>query len=55
MSNISENLIKARRIINELEKLNANPDLQGRKQLYDKAIELDIIVQQIIINTADYA
>ena len=53
--NISENLIKARRIIFELEKLNANPDLQGKKHLYDKAIELDIIVQQIIINTADYA
>jgi len=53
--NISENLIKARNLISELEQLNANPDLTGHKQLYDKAIELDIAVQQIIINTADYA
>jgi len=53
--NISENLIKARNLISELEQLNANPDLTGHKQLYDKAIELDIVVQQIIINTADYA
>ena len=53
--NISENLIKARNLISELEKLNANPNLSGHKQLYDKAIELDIVVQQIIINTADYA
>lgn len=53
--NISENLIKARNLISELEQLNSNPDLTGHKQLYDKAIELDIVVQQIIINTADYA
>lgn len=53
--NISEQLIKARKLISELEKLNANPALTGHKQLYDKAIELDIVVQQIIINTADYA
>ena len=53
--NISEYLIKTRNLISELEQLNANPDLTGHKQLYDKAIELDIAVQQIIINTADYA
>ena len=41
--------------MNELEQLNANPDLTGHKQLYDKAIEIEIAVQQIIINTADYA
>jgi hypothetical protein len=53
--NISENLIQARKLISELERLSANPDLSGHKQLYDKAIELDIVVQQIIISTADYA
>ena len=46
--NISENLIKARKIISELEQLNANPDLVGHKQLYDKAIELDILVQLVV-------
>lgn len=55
MKDISEYITKARKIISELEKLNANPDLAGHKQLYDKAIELDVIVQQIIIDTADYA
>ena len=55
MKDISEQLIKAKKLISELEQLNANPDLTGHKQLYDKAIELDIVVQQIIINTADYA
>jgi len=55
MKDISEQITKARKIISDLEKLNPNPDISGHKQLYDKAIELDIIVQQIIINTADYA
>jgi len=55
MKDISEYIIKARIIISDLEKLNANPDLTGHKQLYDKAIELDVLVQQIIIDTADYA
>ena len=55
MKDISEYITKARRIISDLEKLNANPELTGHKQLYDKAIELDILVQQIIIDTADYA
>ena len=55
MKDISEYITKARRIISDLEKLNANPDLTGHKQLYDKAIELNVLVQQIIIDTADYA
>lgn len=53
--NISENLIKARKLINQLEMLNANPALIGKQQLYDKAVELDIIVQNIIMKVADYA
>jgi hypothetical protein len=55
MKDISEYIIKVKKIISDLEKLNANPELTGHKQLYDKAIELDIVVQQIIIGTADYA
>jgi len=55
MKDISEYITKARRIISDLEKLNANPAITGHKQLYDKAIELDVLVQQIIIDTADYA
>ena len=55
MRDISEYISKARKIISELERLNANPDLSGRKQLYDKTIELDVLVQQMIIDTADYA
>jgi hypothetical protein len=55
MKDISQQILDAKKIIADLELLNANPDLIGHKQLYDKAIELDIVVQQIIINTADYA
>ena len=55
MKDISEYITKARKIISDLEKLNANPEITGHKQLYDKAIELDVLVQQIIIDTADYA
>jgi len=46
---ISENIIKAKKIIKDIEHLNANPELLDMEIMYDKAIELDMIVQQILI------
>jgi hypothetical protein len=55
MNDISEQIVQIRKLINQLEMLNANPALIGKQQLYDKAVELDIIVQNIIMKVADYA
>ena len=52
---LSEQIIKARQLLNQMEMLNANPELQGKKQLYDTAISLDIVVQSMVFITADYA
>lgn len=49
---ISQNIIDARNILSDLERLNANPELIDKQIMYDKAIDLDIIAQQIIIKTA---
>lgn len=55
MNDISEQIVKVRKLINQLEMLNANPVLAGKQQLYDKAIELDVLVQNIIMQVANYA
>jgi len=46
---ISENIIKAKKIIKDIEHLNANPELIDMEIMYDKAIELDTCAQQILI------
>ena len=55
MNDISLQIVKARKLINQLEMLNSNPVLTGKKQLYDTAMELEILVQNIIMNVANYA
>jgi len=52
---ISQQIINLKKLTNRLEMLNANPEIQGRKQLYDTAIEMDVVIQNIIFNTANYA
>lgn len=52
---ISQQIIDLKKLLNQLEMLNSNPAIAGRKQLYDTAISMDVIVQNIIFNTADYA
>jgi hypothetical protein len=52
---ISQQIIDLKKLTNRLEMLNANPEIQGRKQLYDTAIEMDVVIQNIIFNTANYA
>jgi len=52
---ISQQIIDLKKLTNRLEMLNANPEIQGRKQLYDTAIEMDVIIQNIIFNTVNYA
>jgi len=55
MTDISQQIVQVRKLINQLEMLNANPALVGKQQLYDKAIELDVLVQNIIMQVANYA
>jgi len=52
---ISQQIIDLKKLLNQLEVLNANPQIAGRKQLYDTAISMDVLIQNIIFNTADYA
>lgn len=52
---ISQQIIDLKKLLNKLEVLNANPQVAGRKQLYDTAISMDVLIQNIIFNTADYA
>lgn len=52
---ISQQIIDIKKLLNQLEMLNANPQIAGRKQLYDTAIAIDVLIQNIIFNTADYA
>ena len=49
---ISRHIIEARKILSEIEQLNANPALIDLEIMYHKAVDLEIIVQQILITTA---
>ena len=49
---ISRHIIEARKILSEIEQLNANPALIDLEIMYKKAIDLDVIAQQMIITTA---
>lgn len=46
---ISEQIIKAKAIIKELELLNSNPALNGVENIRTKLIELDAVVQHMMI------
>ena len=52
---ISQQIIDLKKLLNRLEILNSNPQISGRKQLYDTAIAMDVVIQNIIFNTANYA
>lgn len=55
IDDISQEIIQMRRAINQLEMLNSNPYLTGKKQLYDTTLELQNLVQMLAIKVADYA
>jgi hypothetical protein len=52
---ISQQILDLKKLLNRLEMLNANPQIAGRKEMYDTAIAMDVQVQNIIFNTANYA
>jgi len=45
---ISHGIIIAKELIKDAEKLNSNPAMYGYDNLYNKLIELDICVQQLL-------
>jgi hypothetical protein len=49
---ISQNILDARKLLSEIEQLNANPALIDVEIIYKKAIDLDVVIQQMIITTA---
>jgi hypothetical protein len=51
---ISEQIVSAKRQLNQLEMLNANPQITGKKLIYDACITLETIVQNMIARTANY-
>lgn len=51
---ISQEIVEARRILSKIEMLNANPELGGRKLIYDTLQELNAVIQVMMIRTADY-
>ena len=51
---ISEQIIIAKRKITEIERLIANPEINGRKQIYDACLSLETTVQTMIARTVNY-
>lgn len=47
VNDISQEIIDAKKIIDKLEKLNANPLTHGHINIYNTLIELDIKVQEL--------
>ena len=50
MKDISGHLIAAKKLLNKLEQLNANPDLSGEGKVFDVLIDLDMVVQSMFFN-----
>ena len=55
MSDISQDIVQMRKTINQLEMLNANPYISGKKQISDAVQELKTMVMLLEIKVADYA
>lgn len=51
---ISEQIISAKKKITEIERLIANPEISGKKLIYEACIDLDVIVQTMIARTVNY-
>ncbi len=55
MSDISYDIINLRRMLNQLEILNANPDINGKKLITDQVQDIKLAILQLEILVADYA
>ena len=55
MNDLSHDLIKLKKLVNQLEVLNANPGLVGKKLITEAVQEIKILVMQLEIQVANYA
>ena len=55
MNDISQEIVKIRKLINQLEMLNSNPAITGKQQITNAVQDIKIVVIQLEIITANYA
>lgn len=51
---LSQEIINAKKVLNQIEMLNANPDINGKKLIYDAVLDLENIVRNMIFRTVNY-
>ena len=55
MNDLSHDLIKLKKLLNQLEVLNANPGLVGKKLITEAVEEIKVAVIRLEIQVANYA
>jgi hypothetical protein len=55
INDISPEIVKIRKLLNQLEMLNANPAITGKQQITNTVEEIKMVVIQLEIITANYA
>jgi hypothetical protein len=55
MNDLSYDIIRLKKLLNQLEVLNANPGMIGRKLLTDAVEEIKVAVIKLEIQVANYA
>lgn len=51
---ISQEIINAKKLLNHIEMINANPQINGKKLLYEGCIGLETVVRNMIARTVNY-
>lgn len=51
---LAQEIINAKKVLNHIEMLNANPDINGKKLIYDAVLDLENIVRNMIFRTVNY-
>ena len=51
---ISQEIINAKKVLNQIQMINSNPEINGKKLLYDTCIDLETIVRNMIARTVNY-
>lgn len=54
-ADISQDIVKLRKLLNQLEMLNSNPAITGKQQITNTVQEIKIVVTHLEIETALYA
>jgi len=55
MNDLSHDIIQLKKLLNQLEILNANPGIIGKKLITDAVEEIKIVVIRLEIQVANYA